>query len=199
MGTNPVLIARTQKGDLRAWFVLVKTYQDAVFAHCTGLLGSVEKGLEAARETFLVAHARIEQVTDAERFAPWLRRQSEQVCAGTAVGAPGELEAVARLLALPKEEEREVAFQHYLACQTPEAIALFLDIPLSTVQARLAVIVRRLKKRGSREIEASLARERPSLTARLPDEVIRLLGSAPARALPPRARPEGRGADADPR
>jgi DNA-directed RNA polymerase specialized sigma24 family protein len=177
---HPVLVARTQNGDARAFRELVTRFQDLAVASACAHLGTLEGAREAARDAFLDAHGRIQEVRDAERVPRFLGDAVERRCAaepGAAapLAADAAMELLARVAGLPRHQERAAVLLFGLAGASDEEAGRFLGLPASTVHARLDAATRRLKKRTVRALQRELSAARPSLDDAFVEGVMRAL------------------------
>lgn len=79
---DPDLIHRARHGHADAWEALIHRYARALTALAHDRLGQAVAAQEAVRETFVVAHGRLEEVDRAEAvFAPWLYGLLREACA----------------------------------------------------------------------------------------------------------------------
>lgn len=91
-------------------------------------------------------------------------------------GEPGDGGAwLARVAALPRAEERAAVLLALLAGASEVESAALLDIPASTVAARLASARRRLHRRALRSVPAGLLARRPSQDASFSADLERAL------------------------
>src|SRR5690348_14190897 len=74
-------IRQTLAGERAAFAAQVDRYRDAVCGLAFHHLGNFEDAQDAAQEAFVHAYLHIEQLRDPDRFAPWLRRITANVCA----------------------------------------------------------------------------------------------------------------------
>ena len=78
--TERELAERSQRGDLDAYGELVQLHQGGVFSVCYRMLGDRGDAEDAAQETFIRAHERL-QLFDTQRpFGPWVRRVAANLC-----------------------------------------------------------------------------------------------------------------------
>lgn len=180
---TPAWIARAQNGDRTALRALIDRLQDVVVAHALALLGDERQAEQAGRASLVEALRRLGEMHDALAFPRWLGRIVERRCDGLERAAAGPRspagdpeQLLARVLALPKPEERAVTLLVHLAGCAPADVALFLGVAPSDVQSRLAIAHGRLKKGVVRRLAVGLEPLRPS---RDPDFVEGVLASLP--------------------
>ncbi len=171
------LIARTRRGKVEAYNLLVSRWEKRVFNYLFRLVGQREDAMDLSQEVFLKAYQNIGKLADASRFGPWLfriahneaysllrRRKPEAELGGDAAPAarprlePLELTlAVRRALESLSEEQREAVVLKVYQGFKFEEIAEALDCPASTVKSRvysaLDVLKETLAPIGSRGVE----------------------------------------------
>ena len=72
--SDSALVERARCGDVRAFQWLFERHLRAVYAVCARLLGDAALAEDAAQETFLKAHRRLDQFDGRAAFATWLHR-----------------------------------------------------------------------------------------------------------------------------
>lgn len=171
------LIARTRRGKVEAYNLLVSRWEKRVFNYLFRLVGQREDAMDLSQEVFLKAYQNIGKLADASRFGPWLfriahneaysllrRRKPEAELEGDAAPAarprlePLELTlAVRRALESLSEEQREAVVLKVYQGFKFEEIAEALDCPASTVKSRvysaLDVLKETLAPIGRRGVE----------------------------------------------
>ncbi len=169
-------VARAQNGERGARAELVLRTQDVAFAHALALVRDPQSARRAARVALVELCGRLGELHDAAELPGFLRRLVESACArsarapqrggatdgGEASGEGDARELLAPIHALARAEEREAVLLVHLAGCTAEDAALFLCVPPSAVQSRLAVARRRLHKSVMRRLERELPGLRPS-------------------------------------
>ena len=73
------LITDSQRGDVRAFNVLVERYQVRVFNLCYRMLGDADAAADVSQETFLSAYRNIKRYRGGS-FAAWLLRIATNAC-----------------------------------------------------------------------------------------------------------------------
>ncbi len=68
------LVEAARRGDDRAFAVLVRAHERALYCTAYSILGSSWDASDAVQDAFLAAYARIDTLRDACRFKPWLVR-----------------------------------------------------------------------------------------------------------------------------
>ncbi len=194
---DSILIQKTRKGEIAAFEVLVRRYQDLVAGTAYGWLADPELARDVVQEVFLEAHLKLDQLQEPAAFRGWLRRivikqcdritrrhtpvQTEfddQLPDMAGVSSPAdraERSEVAdqvrfAVAGLPRQE-REVIALHYFAEATGPELADYLELPLSTVKKRLRSARARLKQHGERLMQETMDRMRPSQSLDLSREV----------------------------
>jgi len=69
-----VLLERCRQGDVLAWEALVRAHQSAVFAVTRHYLHDEEEARDTAQDVFVRLYERLDSVTTADTFKPWLLR-----------------------------------------------------------------------------------------------------------------------------
>lgn len=182
---------------MQAFNKLLLRYQDLVAGTAYGWLNDLELARDVTQEVFLEAHLNLGQLREPAAFSGWLRRIVVKQCdritrrrtlTTTTISTPGE-EGISAANPLRDAEEREAADQlrfaveglpieerqiialHYFAEATGPELALYLELPLSTVKKRLRRARTRLKDEGDRMMKNTMNRLRPSRSGDLSREV----------------------------
>ncbi|MFB3776185.1 MAG: RNA polymerase sigma factor [Bryobacteraceae bacterium] len=155
---DPDLIARTKRGKVEAYNILVSRWEKRVFNYLLRLVGDREDAMDLSQEVFLKAYQSLGKLQDPSRFGPWLfriahneaishlRRQRPQVelNAEASGGAPRpRLEpleltlAVERALGWLSEEQREAIVLKIYQGFKFEEMAEVLSCPVSTAKSRV--------------------------------------------------------------
>ena len=173
--TDGALVTRSRDGERDAYGELVSRYAVAVQGLCAGMVG-LDAASELAHEALVEAWLKLSKLRDPDRFAPWLRtltlnlcrqwhrdRQRRQgVIAGVdldelpAAGAVDRsaLDSLCAGLARLSSAHRLSLALHYDAGLSYEQIAAFLDVPTGTVMSRL--------HRGRSKLRERMAKMSPS-------------------------------------
>ncbi len=77
---EPDLVAAVQRGDERAFSVLVARYMDTSYAIALSILRSEQDAEDAVQSAFIRALERIEQLRAGSRFGPWYYRVLRSTC-----------------------------------------------------------------------------------------------------------------------
>jgi RNA polymerase sigma factor (sigma-70 family) len=167
------LVIQARKGDVDAYSVLVKRFQDMAYGYSFSLLGDFHLAQDAAQEAFVEAYRNLPQLREPAAFAGWFRRvvfkhcdrflrgrrpatmpidEASRIISGQ-VGPPeiAELnqmkdEILKAIRALP-EHERTATSLYYINGYSQKEIADFLEVPEKTVKSRLHSSRKRLKER----------------------------------------------------
>ena len=164
---DPDLIARTKRGKVEAYNVLVSRWEKRVFNYLLRLVGNREDAMDLSQEVFLKAYQNLGKLQDASRFGPWLfriahneafshlRRKRPEVelasrpadeIAGPRT-EPLELTlAVRRALGLLSDDQREAIVLKIYQGFKFEEMAEVLDCPVSTVKSRVYAALDVLKE-----------------------------------------------------
>ena len=74
------LISRILKGDLDAYGVLIKEYQDSVFKVCYRILGIRQEAEDLTQDAFLRAYQQLARFDPDRPFGPWMRTLAANLC-----------------------------------------------------------------------------------------------------------------------
>ena len=155
---DQLLVRRTQAGDRQAFGDLVSRYAVIVHGLCAARVGP-EHTPELAHDAFVEAWLKLSSLRDPERFAPWLRALTVNLCRqwhrrryrARSLTADVDFDAVPDLLdddedaldtlvvglARLSDDHRLALALHYAQGLSYEQIAAFLDVPMGTVMSRL--------------------------------------------------------------
>jgi RNA polymerase sigma-70 factor (ECF subfamily) len=161
------LIAKSRRGNVEAYNLLVSRWEKRVFNYLLRLVRDREDALDLSQDVFLKAYQNLGKLEDSERFGPWLfriahneafsllrrRRPDAGEAPETGHAAPGsrlypiELSlAVERALERLSEDQREaVVLKIYQGFKFDE-MAEVLECPVSTVKSRLYTALDVLKE-----------------------------------------------------
>jgi RNA polymerase sigma-70 factor (ECF subfamily) len=155
---DPDLIARTKRGKVEAYNLLVSRWEKRVFNYLLRLVSNREDAMDLSQEVFLKAYQNLGKLQDATRFAPWLfriahneafshlrRRRPEaewdtpplEALAGPRPAPVEMLLAVKTALAGLSEDQREAVVLKIYQGFKFEEMAEILSCPVSTVKSRL--------------------------------------------------------------
>lgn len=160
------LIARTRRGDVEAYNLLVSRWEKRVFNYLLRLVNQREDAMDVAQEVFLKAYQNLRKLEDAERFAAWLFRIAHNeafsllrkrrpegdmpvesaVFSGSGSLMPVETSlAVQRALKTLSEDQREAVLLKVYQGFKFEEMAEVLGCPVSTVKSRVYSGLEQLK------------------------------------------------------
>jgi RNA polymerase sigma factor (sigma-70 family) len=166
------LIGRARTGDVAAYEMLVRRYQDLAM-RTAYLVAPEADAADAVQDGFLKAHAALSRFRDGAPFRPWLlrivanearnRRRSADRRAGLAVRASGlagsdvaaspesevlageEREQLRAALGRLRDEDREVIGARYFLDLSEAETAEALALPAGTVKSRTSRALGRLR------------------------------------------------------
>ncbi len=159
------LIARTRKGDVESYNLLISRWEKRVYNYLLRILNNREDALDLCQDVFLKAYQNIRKLEDTARFGPWLfriahneafslfrKRKPEDELTG--IESPHEpvypieltLAATAALDHLSPEQREAVVLKIYEGFKFEE-MAEVLGCPVSTVKSRLYSALELLKSR----------------------------------------------------
>ena len=155
---DPDLIAKTKRGKVEAYNVLVSRWDKRVFNYLLRLVGDREDAMDLSQDVFLKAYQSLNRLEDPARFGPWLfriahneafsllRKRRPEVDLETLPpvgGARPRLEplelslAVERALSRLSDDQREAVVLKIYQGFKFEEMAEVLGCPASTVKSRL--------------------------------------------------------------
>lgn len=153
MNTERETVVRAQRGDARAFSLLVQQYERAVMTLCSRYLRSTDAE-DAAQDAFVRAFQHLDRFDLERPFAPWLYQIARRVCldrlrkrkAEAPEAAGGEpvapvldpsvridAETAVRVLQTLDEGPREALALFHLHELSYEEIAQTLEVPIGTV------------------------------------------------------------------
>jgi len=74
------LVKKAIEGDEKAFMVLVRRYETAIFRLAMALLGHREDAEDATQDTFVLAFRRLQTLRDESSFPLWLRKLAIRIC-----------------------------------------------------------------------------------------------------------------------
>jgi RNA polymerase sigma factor (sigma-70 family) len=199
----PYIVEHAQAGDLKAFELLVRRFQDMAYAYAFSLLGDGDLAREAAQESFIETYRVLGQLRNRTAFPSWFRRivfkhcdrilrdrvtravgLDEEACAGPEEHLPDrQLEkrelrrtVVAAIRSLP-EHQRETTALFYMNGYSHNEVADFLEVPVSTVKKRLHDARKNLKETLMDTLKDALREHAPD--ERFPRKVIDELTGRP--------------------
>jgi RNA polymerase sigma-70 factor, ECF subfamily len=158
------LIAKTRKGDVEGYNLLISRWEKRVFNYLLRLVGNREDAFDLSQDVFLKAYQNIRKLDDTSRFGPWLFRIahneayslfrkkrpevdiSELPERAKAHAFPMEmsLAVTAALERLTVDQKEAVLLKVYQGFKFEE-IAEILEIPVSTIKSRVYTALEVLK------------------------------------------------------
>lgn len=195
------IVERAQAGEIEAYSLLVRQFQDMAVGYSYSILGNFALAEDAAQEAFLAAYRLLPQLREAAAFPGWFRRIVYKQCdrlirkkqlhtvaldQAAVLAAPEpdpariveqrEIQAQVRQaiqqLPLP---EREAVSLFYIGQHSHKEIAAFLELPLTTVKSRLHSARQRLRERMTMMIQDNLPAQRPSRDESFTQKISELL------------------------
>jgi F-type H+-transporting ATPase subunit beta len=186
------VVRAAQAGDLDAFGLLVRRFQDMAYASACALIGDAHLAEDATQEAFLQAYFDLPMLREPAAFPGWFRRivfkhgdrltrgkraalvplQESASLPDLALGPPAiverrELHAFVRaeIARLPAHERVTVTL-FYLSDHSQAEIAAFLELPVGTVKKRLYDARKRLLRQMSAATGNVLRENRLSLSHR---------------------------------
>jgi RNA polymerase sigma-70 factor, ECF subfamily len=159
------LIAKTRRGDVEAYNLLVSRWERRIFNYLLRLIGHREDAMDVSQEVFLKAYQNLPKLDDAAKFSSWLfriahneafsllrRRRpegdflAEPKASGSTRLLPLELSlAVESALARLSSDQREAVLLKVYQGFKFDEMAEILECPVSTVKSRLYTALELLK------------------------------------------------------
>ncbi len=193
------LVSRARDGNVDAFSVIVHRFQDMAVGYGYSLLHDFHQAEDAAQEAFFEAYRTLGNLRDPAAFPGWFRRIVFKQCdritrRKTLPTVPLELarepvaiqtdavmtrEIVDAMDRIP-EHEREATLLFYISGYSLEEVALFLEVPVSTVKGRLHSARSRLRDMLAGAVENELRVRRPSRSETFANTVVELVRAARA-------------------
>ena len=166
------LVAQARSGDLDAYGKIVCRFQDMAYGYAYSILGDFHLAQDAAQEAFIQAYRDLANLRKPEAFPGWFRRIVFKHCdritrrkgratslleeaAGVPANEPDPPAAAERremteavlaaIRALP-DDQRAATTLFYINGYSQQEVADFLEVPVTTVNNRLAASRKRLKE-----------------------------------------------------
>jgi RNA polymerase sigma factor (sigma-70 family) len=196
-----VMIESARVGDVNAYGMIVRRFQDMAAGYAYSLLHDFQLAEDAAQEAFVEAYRTLSQLREPAAFRGWLRRivfkQCDRLTRGKEISAVAiesargiagrerdpstaaedrEMnEAVRRAIEALPESEREITALFYIGEHSQEEIARFLEVPVSTVKNRLHTAREHLRDWIVERVEEDFKAHRPSRNEQFAATVVRLI------------------------
>jgi len=197
------LVDRARAGDMDAYGQVVRRFQDMAYGYAYSLLGDFHLAEDAAQEAFVQAYRDLTALKEPAAFPGWFRRivfkyadrtrrsrraptvpldRAEQVSSfeqdpsQAAEGHEMADKVLEAIQALP-DDQRTATTLFYINGYSQKDIAEFLEVPVTTVNNRLAASRKRLKERMLTMVEQTLHSNAPD--ERFSSEIIDALLSRP--------------------
>ena len=166
MPTTEELVKAVRVGDKSAFGELVRLYERAAIITAHSVLRDYDMAQDAAQEGFMVAYAKLGQLSSAAAFGPWLlkivRRRAALMqrerrtkllrseiagasCAPSSDWIHRYEDAIEQIGRLP-EHERMVIVLRYVDGHSVQAIADTTGKPVGTIKKQLSRALERLRK-----------------------------------------------------
>ena len=165
------LIKRAQAGDLDAYGVIVRQFQDMAVGYAYSILGDFHLAQDAVQEAFIEAYPILSRVYGPLAFPGWFRRIIFKHCNRLTRGKRDELMPLEAMVEIPSgrrdpadeieeqetkslvlaavaalpENQRQVTTLFYISGFSQKQIADFLEVPVTTVDNRLRASRKKLK------------------------------------------------------
>ena len=164
------LIARTRRGDVEAYNLLVSRWEKRVFNYLLRLVNHREDAMDVAQEVFLKAYQNLPKLDDADRFSAWLFRiahneaysllrrrkpEGEMPAEAAVFGGASSITssmmpmettmAVRKAIKSLSEDHREAVLLKVYQGFKFEEMAEILGCPVSTVKSRVYAGLEQLK------------------------------------------------------
>lgn len=68
------LVRKAKEGDMNAFEILIKRYQQPIYALCRRMTGAHQSADDLAQETFIKAYFSLARIDENRPLYPWLRR-----------------------------------------------------------------------------------------------------------------------------
>ena len=78
--TDGEVVRRCLRGDREVYALLVRRYQDVIFRHARGMLGSDDDAADVAQQTFIRGYHKLSSCREPDRVGGWLFRICANIC-----------------------------------------------------------------------------------------------------------------------
>jgi RNA polymerase sigma factor (sigma-70 family) len=204
MGDLSALVSRARAGDAEAFGAVVRRFQDMAVGYGYALLRDLSLAEDAAQEAFLETYLCLPQLHEPAAFPGWFRcivfKQCDRLRRGkTLTFVPMETAAersapqLDQLAAMEQREmkdqvwaaidtlperERTAVTLYYLGGYSQQEVAVFLDLPATTIKKRLFSARRHLREMLMDVIGDTLRERRPSRDESFAARVMEMLNAA---------------------
>ena len=167
--TDAKLVEQARNGHTEAFGQLYDRYAGLIRAICYDATGRLADAQDLAQEAFLRAHAKLDELRDPDRFAPWLIGVAKNICRefrrskardrhvlvglelGDTVEAdpdrqPDDIADLSTAMAKLTERERLALNTYYLQGQDVEQTKRILNVSRSALYRLLAKARKKLEK-----------------------------------------------------
>ncbi|MBN1764173.1 MAG: sigma-70 family RNA polymerase sigma factor [Sedimentisphaerales bacterium] len=167
------LITAAQSGDMNAYALIVRQFQDMVYGYSYTLLGDFHLAEDAAQEAFVEAYYNLPKLQERKAFSGWLRQivhhrcnrllrgktmttlsldesqglYSKDIDPYQTVEKHEQHDIIKHVLQSLSQPLREVTTLFYINGYTHQEVSDFLEIPVNTVKSRLHASRKHLKER----------------------------------------------------
>src|SRR5688572_7402301 len=207
MDALDVIVTRAREGEVDAFGVLVRRFQDMAVGYGYSILHDFQLAEDAAQEAFFEAYRTLPKLREPAAFAGWFRRIVFKQCdritrrrvvttvpldaaaepAHDALVVSGfsrtgndeerKAEVLEAVRQLP-EHERSATTLFYIGGYSMEEVATFLEVPVSTIKGRLHSARERLRTMLLDTVADDLRAHRPSRNESFATRVVDLLTAA---------------------
>ena len=198
------LVHKVREGDDDAFEIIVRRFQDMAVGYGYAILRDFQLAEDAAQEAFLEAYRNLNSLREPAAFPGWFRKIVFKQCdritrirsfaiipldaaedrasqQPTQADAAEQREMNDKILAavdsLP-DHERAATMLYYISGYSQGEVAVFLDVPVTTIKKRLYSARNRLREMLIDLVEDSLRERRPSRDELFSTRVIELLKAA---------------------
>ena len=115
------LVARSCKGDKKAYAQLVKLHAGRVFAVCLGMLGNEADAEDISQDTLIKGFTQVGRLRKPDQFASWIARVAQNHCVDFIRRKQRGREALAQRVREPREPTELRSDLHQAIGQLPES------------------------------------------------------------------------------
>ena len=200
MDTIEQQVRAAVRGDLEAYGLIVRRFQDMAIGYAFSLLGDFHLAEDAAQEAFVQAHRDLSNLREAAAFPCWFRRilfkQSDRLRrnrrAPVSLATEKEVQSqepdpastlelkelqarIHRAIASLPASQREVTMLYYISDYSQQEIADFLGISLGAVKKRLQRAREGLRERMLTDMADKISSKRLSRDRHFVDGVLEVI------------------------